>query len=129
MTDSERKIAHQLIESGADVVIGCHPHVLQPVEFYKNGIIFYSLGNFVFDQGQRPARNTTLLQMNVNRETGAVVFTLIPMHIDEFRPHVTDNSLYLSQIQDVLTESLPEGSYTITESGLIQIPFQVDLHE
>ena len=129
VTDSERKIAHQLIESGADVVIGCHPHVLQPVEFYKNGIIFYSLGNFVFDQGQRPARNTTLLQMNVNRETGAVVFTLIPMHIDEFRPHVTDNPLYLSQIQDVLTESLPEGSYTITESGLIQIPFQVDLHQ
>ena len=129
VTDAERKIAHQLIESGADVVIGCHPHVLQPVEFYKDGVIFYSLGNFVFDQGQRPARNTALLQMNVNRETGAVVFTLIPMHIDEFRPHVTDNPLYLSQIQDVLTESLPEGSYTITESGLIQIPFQVDLHQ
>ena len=43
--------AHAAIDAGADVVIGTHPHVVQPVEIYKGKYIFYSLGNFVFDQG------------------------------------------------------------------------------
>lgn len=37
-----------LCDSGADVIFGSHPHVLQPVEYYKNSLIVYSLGNFVF---------------------------------------------------------------------------------
>jgi poly-gamma-glutamate capsule biosynthesis protein CapA/YwtB (metallophosphatase superfamily) len=37
------------IDSGADLVLGHHPHVVQKYEQYKNGWIFYSLGNFVFD--------------------------------------------------------------------------------
>ena len=39
------------IEAGADLIVGHHPHVIQKSEKYKNGYIFYSLGNFVFDQG------------------------------------------------------------------------------
>jgi len=42
------RAAHRAVEAGADVIIGHHPHVLQGVEFYKQGIIFYSLGNFTF---------------------------------------------------------------------------------
>ena len=40
----------QFIDAGADVVLGSHPHVVQPIEIYKGKPIFYSLGNFVFDQ-------------------------------------------------------------------------------
>lgn len=40
--------ARALVDSGADLVIGHHPHVLQGIERYKNGLIAYSLGNFVF---------------------------------------------------------------------------------
>jgi gamma-polyglutamate biosynthesis protein CapA len=47
--------AHAAIAAGATLVIGHHPHVVQPQESYKNGLIFYSLGNFVFDQYQREA--------------------------------------------------------------------------
>ena len=39
----------RLIDAGVDVVFGHHSHLLQPVERYKQGLIFYSLGNFVFD--------------------------------------------------------------------------------
>jgi len=39
------------IDAGADLVVGHHPHVIQRNEKYKNGWIFYSLGNFIFDQG------------------------------------------------------------------------------
>ena len=43
-------LAHQLIDAGADIIHGHHPHVWQGVETYKNELIFYSLGNFIFDQ-------------------------------------------------------------------------------
>jgi len=46
-----RKIlARKMVDSGADIVHGHHPHVLQASEIYKNKIIYYSLGNFIFDQ-------------------------------------------------------------------------------
>lgn len=44
------EIAHKLVDSGADVVFGHHPHVVEPFEVYNGSLIFYSLGNFVFDQ-------------------------------------------------------------------------------
>jgi poly-gamma-glutamate capsule biosynthesis protein CapA/YwtB (metallophosphatase superfamily) len=42
--------AHQLIEAGADLIIGSHPHIIQQKETYLGKTIYYSLGNFVFDQ-------------------------------------------------------------------------------
>jgi poly-gamma-glutamate synthesis protein (capsule biosynthesis protein) len=47
---SVRALAHRFIEAGADAVIGTHPHVVQMSEEYKGKKIYYSLGNFVFDQ-------------------------------------------------------------------------------
>ncbi|MFH1643162.1 MAG: CapA family protein [Patescibacteria group bacterium] len=48
--DFQKDFARLAIDSGADLIIGHHPHIIQPMEKYKNGWIFYSLGNFVFDQ-------------------------------------------------------------------------------
>ena len=49
------QFAHAAIDAGADIVIGHHPHVIQPREEYQGKPIYYSLGNFVFDQFQRKA--------------------------------------------------------------------------
>lgn len=49
----QRDFARAAIEAGASVVVGHHPHVRQPWERYQDGVIFYSLGNLVFDQFQR----------------------------------------------------------------------------
>ncbi len=46
--DYQKKLAKQYIDAGADAVIGCHPHVMQGIEFYKGKPIAYSLGNFIF---------------------------------------------------------------------------------
>lgn len=46
----QRELAQMAIDNGARIVVGHHPHVVQNVEKYKNGIIAYSLGNFIFDQ-------------------------------------------------------------------------------
>lgn len=42
------ELAHQIIDHGANIIIGHHPHIIQGYERYKHGIIFYSLGNFFF---------------------------------------------------------------------------------
>lgn len=47
---AQQAAAHAFIDAGADVVIGAHPHVVQNVEVYNGRAIFYSLGNFMFDQ-------------------------------------------------------------------------------
>ena len=49
-TSWQEEFAHTAVDCGADLVFGHHPHILQPYEKYKGKYIFYSLGNFVFDQ-------------------------------------------------------------------------------
>lgn len=44
------ELAHQIIDAGADLILGHHPHVIQPTEEYQGKLIVYSLGNFIFDQ-------------------------------------------------------------------------------
>ena len=56
-----RRRAHQLIDAGADLVIGAHPHVVSEIEDYRGKRIYYSLGNFVFDQYFEPAVRKGLL--------------------------------------------------------------------
>lgn len=47
-TARQKKIAHELIDYGVDIVVGTHPHRLQPIEKYNGHYIFYSLSNFCF---------------------------------------------------------------------------------
>jgi len=49
-SEAQEDLAHKMIDAGADLIIGGHPHVVQNVEEYNGKLIFYSLGNFVFDQ-------------------------------------------------------------------------------
>jgi len=49
-TTRQRDIAQQFITAGADLVVGAHPHVVQTVEKFQHKRIYYSLGNFIFDQ-------------------------------------------------------------------------------
>ncbi len=82
-TAEQEQVAHAAIDAGADIVAGTHPHVLQPVESYGEGIIYYSLGNFSFGGNSNPEDyDTVLLQQEILRwpdgsvELGDV--TLIP---------------------------------------------------
>ncbi|MBU0964287.1 CapA family protein [Patescibacteria group bacterium] len=56
--------AHTAIDNGAKLVIGHHPHVLQPIEYYGQGYIIYSLGNFIFDQmWSEPTRESAIAEI------------------------------------------------------------------
>lgn len=81
--DSQVNFAHAAIEAGADLIIGHHPHVVQPMEKYEGKYIFYSLGNFVFDQmwSQETKQGLTI----------KVYFTKKEISKISFLPVVTDN--------------------------------------
>ena len=69
MTETQRKRAHLAIDSGADIVIGSHPHCLQGMELYKDKYIVYSLGNFVFGGNSNPksiGRECIIVKMYFN---------------------------------------------------------------
>ena len=71
---TQQKVARYAIEAGADVVYGHHPHVLQKIEQYRDGYIFYSLGNFSFGGNPNPPdKETAILQLQVVRETNGKV--------------------------------------------------------
>ena len=58
-------LAHQMIDAGADIIVGSHPHVVQPVEKYHDRWIAYSLGNFIFDQKSPNTHRGLLLKATV----------------------------------------------------------------
>ena len=65
----QRNLGRALIDAGADIVAGHHPHVQQEPEFYRGGLIIYSMGNFVFARYSKPsARNTRLYRVRVTRQ-------------------------------------------------------------
>jgi len=59
--------ARAFIDAGASAVVGHHPHVLQGIERYGEGVIAYSLGNFVFQNSSSPSRETGVLRLGFSR--------------------------------------------------------------
>jgi poly-gamma-glutamate synthesis protein (capsule biosynthesis protein) len=92
-TPTERQItyARLAIDSGASLVLGHHPHVIQPVEEYKDGYIFYSLGNFVFDQMWSEETRTGLIaRIFFENERIERVETIQVTIYDSHQPQVSD---------------------------------------
>jgi poly-gamma-glutamate synthesis protein (capsule biosynthesis protein) len=80
-SEQQKAWAHGFVDAGADLVIGSHPHVVQPVEIYKNKAIFYSLGNFVFDQYFSP-ETTSGLAVEVSAKENALDFNLSSLSLN-----------------------------------------------
>ena len=68
-TQGDQSLAHSAIDNGADIIIGHHPHVIQPVEIYKKKIIAYSLGNFIFGGNSSGPREGMLIKVKINSDS------------------------------------------------------------
>lgn len=81
----EETLAHKLVDAGADLVFGHHPHVLQGLEYYNHGLIAYSAGNFIFTTPRYDlARQGIILQVRVGRE-GLLEAAAVPTLVDAGR--------------------------------------------
>lgn len=88
-TARQQMLAHLAIDEGADLVVGSHPHILQPLEEYRGTYIAYSLGNFVFDQGfSRDTMTGGILSVMVE-DRRIVEVVLHPVRLNNhFQSHV-----------------------------------------
>ncbi len=82
----QMELGHKCIDWGADLVVGCHPHVLQGVEKYNGKYILYSLGNFCFGGNRNPRDKNTMIAQAVftleeGKPKGEAEMTLIPCTI------------------------------------------------
>jgi poly-gamma-glutamate synthesis protein (capsule biosynthesis protein) len=94
-TPMKRQIlgAHEIIDAGADLIIGHHPHVLQSIELYKDRFILYSLGNFVFDQHKQYQRESAIFSC-IFQKGSIDSLAVHPVYLENFRPQLVKDSAY-----------------------------------
>lgn len=105
----QQELGHKMVEAGADLILGTHPHLIQPVEVYKGGFIFYSLSNFLFhrfppESGaylQWPSYDPKSVYDRMSKDSAIICVSVedgkitelefIPIHMDEEgNPEVAD---------------------------------------
>jgi poly-gamma-glutamate capsule biosynthesis protein CapA/YwtB (metallophosphatase superfamily) len=92
-TREQRELAHKIIDAGATIVVGHHPHVLQEIEEYGGGLIAYSLGNFIFDQNfSVDTKRSAMLEVTFS-SGGDMTYKIIPIRFtDLFVPYMYTDS-------------------------------------
>lgn len=114
---NQQTLAHKIIDAGADVLIGSHPHVVQEMEIYKSKPIFYSLGNFIFDQYF--SRETQEgLGVGITVDNDKMEITLLP-----FKSKVSQIELMAGEERDRWLKWFSESSKGVKgiEEGIVKI--------
>ncbi|MCC8017464.1 MAG: CapA family protein [Lachnospiraceae bacterium] len=129
--DYQQTTAHELIDAGADLVIGNHPHVLQGVEVYEGKVICYSLGNFCFGGNKNPSdKNTMIFQQTFTIADGVVQMdeidaNMIPCRVssangyNDYQPTVAEGDTKQNIISLVNEYSSPLGNVSFDEEGTL----------
>jgi poly-gamma-glutamate capsule biosynthesis protein CapA/YwtB (metallophosphatase superfamily) len=118
--DDQKRTARAVIDAGADLVLGHHPHVLQGIETYKGRHIVYSLGNFVFGGHSNPADKDSIIYQEVFAREGGVVVSkenrILPVRIssvvthNDFQPVLlegADKERVLARVKEYSERLLP----------------------
>ncbi|MBI5832411.1 MAG: CapA family protein [Armatimonadetes bacterium] len=87
-SDRQKQLGHALVDAGADLVLGHHPHVAQPVETYRERPIVYSLGNCIFDRSGPKVSNGLVVTIRMGA-SGVTVERVVATEPRECRPQPT----------------------------------------
>jgi poly-gamma-glutamate capsule biosynthesis protein CapA/YwtB (metallophosphatase superfamily) len=98
----QQVLGRAAIDTGADLVVGHHPHVLQGIERYNGGVIAYSLGNFLFGGHRRTVHDTIVLQVLFGER---MTVRPLPVRIDTWRVIMPDDDTALSVLDTLHTYS------------------------
>ncbi len=99
------RLAHQIVDSGANLILGHHPHVVQGMEKYHNGVIAYSLGNFVFDMWQEKMRKSMILRCRLSKQ-GVCSVEVIPAYINNnYQPEIIKGKQAGSLLSEIESQS------------------------
>lgn len=123
----QKAFAQAMVEAGADVIIGHHPHVLLSVDIYENSVIFYSLGNFIFDQGWTRTRESAIAQIKWYGD-GTARVELIPTLITEATPKPLTGPFGLYHQERIIRQLTKESNSEWTrEEGKLVFQFNSPL--
>jgi poly-gamma-glutamate synthesis protein (capsule biosynthesis protein) len=120
----QQEEAYAMIDAGVDTIIGTHPHVIQPIEQYNGKTIFYSLGNFIFDQyfSEETMQGLTV-RMNIEKDTtsSTVSYILQPVVISkrsqvsvapgDVTKTILDHLSQVSIVSSTVQEEIARGSF------------------
>lgn len=130
--DYQKTTAHQIIDWGADAVIGNHPHVLQGVELYEGKMICYSLGNFCFGGNRNPqVKDTAIFQQTFTFVDGElqnnISAKMIPCTIsstnsvNDFQPTVASGERKATIIEELNEYSKPYSELQLDAEGMLYL--------
>lgn len=107
---SQQELAHLIIDAGADLIIGHHPHVVQEIGEYKEKLIFYSLGNFIFDQYfSEETRQGLVVELEIWPDK--LVYYLLPIQSELSQPFLMlepEKQKFLRELANRSSASLSE---------------------
>ena len=115
----QQKLARKIIGAGADLIIGHHSHVVQEIEIYNNKLIFYSLGNFVFDQYfSKQTQQGLAVGLKINKDK--LSFQLFPIQSKLSQPFLMEQKQakkFLEKLSERSNQDLAEE----IKRGVIEI--------
>jgi poly-gamma-glutamate synthesis protein (capsule biosynthesis protein) len=113
--ERQKYLGHFTIDAGADLVIGNHPHWIQPIEIYKGKLITYAHGNFVFDQMWSEKTKEGVIGKYTFYENRLIDVEFIPIKIIDYgQPNlITDPLLKRSIMDDMKIQSNKSIFYAI----------------
>lgn len=121
--DYQRALGHAAIEAGAAVVVGHHPHVLQGVEYYRGGVILYSLGNFVFGSYSPDAARSVIarLRLHAGRVREVRLYPIDVLNVEVvFQPYRLEGAAADEVVAGLQRISQPLGT-TIEDRGGVAV--------
>jgi poly-gamma-glutamate synthesis protein (capsule biosynthesis protein) len=121
----QQGLAHLAVDAGADLVIGQHPHVVQEIEEYRGKLIFYSLGNFLFDQFfSRETSQGLVVDAVLSRDYG--IYKLFPFDLSRAQPTMMqgeDRTDFLDELairsDEAIASQIKEGTVIIDSQSTI----------
>lgn len=117
---SQQALARRAIDAGATIVLGHHPHVLQGIEHYGNGIICYSLGNFTFGSSGRPGATSMIALLTVP-DQGQPELAITPLTVDNratgYQPRPLSGPRANAAIARLNHQSRPLGTRIIASNN------------
>lgn len=121
VNDKQRRFARAAIDAGADIVLGHHPHVVQEIEEYKGKLIFYSLGNFIFDQiSCDDCREELLIKVIISKE-GLDRIEVFPLYVEEFaQPQLAKDNRSIEILSKLKFETEDRQNVTFKDGKYVQ---------
>ena len=117
-SEEQQELAHDLIDAGADVVIGEHSHTLQPVEIYQGKLIVYGMGDYSHDDAWTRTKDGAVLRLTVDSQR-QVSANIQFIRIENGIPTSSVGDFYVDRDAKTVTKHLSESDYRLEGSTLL----------